>query len=505
MMNRLKSKSAIIAIIACFVAEVVFSDSLKLLLRVSVKTAPVCILLGGLAATFTALLAKKSVKPFSAFVLSVVYLLIIIFRFACNTSYLYNGALTPLVLVGAVILAIISAIKGIRGAGIYSALCYIPLTIVFVICCLLGGTDISFKYLSGIFSIADSGFLIGIAVSYSLFAPVILCAMFVECDNIRTVVKSGIVSTLLVTVMLTLAVGVFGRTAANYPSIIAEISKNVSVGKFFQRLEGFADASYIVAASAVITILGSMIGESTPKKKYKHIDATVTLVVSVSAGIISYISMINGELKNIMLTVTAFSGIAAIVLVLIEVLDKRRVASLACVVAICILCGCTSSREIENQTFVVITAFDGDRIHLVTENGSGKNMYTAETDSLAEAVSAVEASRSVSISLLQAEMLVIGGGSDCCFALSQALESDMPNSASVVMMEGDFVKLYDTVSNNYESPFDFVSAIQTSAKQSGYACEPASTVMADIVETGQATIGVLGEKGMTGDIIVEIK
>lgn len=447
-MTKLKSRSAAVAVIVCFAAEVIFSDALKVIFELSGKSAPVCILLGGAAAVALMPIASRFGNKIAALSVAAIYTYIILFRLANNTAYLYNKEITAYILIGAVILIIISAVKGIRGAGIYSALCFIPLIVVFIVCCAFGGVDFNRQFIGGIFS---GNILSGSVAALVLFFPFSLCAVFIGRDNLKSAVISGSAAIISIFAMAIIAIGVFGKTASDYPSVIAEMSKNVSVGKFFQRLEGFADASYIVAVSSVISILGAMIGECIRMINFKRSKALAALTLAV-------------------ISVT--------------------------------LCGCTAKHEIETQTFVVITAFEGDKIHLITESGNGSNMYTADTADLSEAVRAVEQSKNVSISLLQAEMVIIGKNANIERAMNQALNSDMPNSASIMLTDGDLNKLYEVISNNYPSAFDYAAAVQSNAERSGFACEPASALKAGYEELGKMTVVVLDENGIKGSITV---
>lgn len=503
-MTKLKSKSAAVALIVCFYAEAVFSDAFSLLYCTAGKAAPLCALIGGAIATLMIFVASYVNRPAVGFIISALYTLIIIFRLASNTSYLYNGALTAYVLAGASVLAVIAAVKGVRGAGIYSALCYIPLIAVFVVCCLLGGTDFHIDYLNDFVSKGTHGFLWGIAIAFSTFAPAAICTLFIDKGVRRNALIASGISTVAVAVMLLLAVGVFGRTAEDYPSVIAELSKNVSVGKFFQRLEGFADASYIVCASVAVTALGAMMGDSMTCVQKKLPKIISIAVITVAFGTLSYIAVKNEEVNRTLLTISALAGFAVIPLMLSGLCKAKHITATVCALALfATFCGCTSSHEIENQTFVVITAFEDDTIHLITENGSGKNMYSAKTNSLSEAVNLIETTESVSISLLQAELLIVGDGADINSALMQSLDSDMPNSSSVMLMDGDVTALYERISEKYESAFEFVSAVQSGAEHSGYASPPASAVKASIEEMGSARIGVLCEDGISGLAIIK--
>ncbi len=446
-MTKIKSKSAAIAMIVCFAAEIVFSNALQTVFSLAGKAAPICVLLGGAATTLIMPISNKLSNSAVKFTVAVVYTVIVIMRLISNASYLYNKQLTLYIVISAFVLLIVSAIKGLRGAGIYCALCFVPLAAVFAVCCIFGSVDINLEFFKGVL---NYNILSGTVAAVFMFVPFMLCASFVSRDNIiSSSVVSGI-SFVLISVMMLIAVGVFGSTADDYPSVISEMSKNVSIGKFFQRLEGFADASYILSASAVITTLGAIIGEC---------------------------------LK--------ISG-----------LKLRKSALVLCAALLVALCGCTAKHEIETQTFVVVTVFDGDKIHLMTESGRGGSMYSASTSNLTQAIDAIENSESINISLLQSEMVIIGNGADVELAMDQTLKSDMPNSAAIMLSDCDFDKMYSDISESYPSVFDFAAAIQSSAERFGYVCEPASALKAEYEEKNRMTVGILDENGIIGNITI---
>ncbi len=499
-MNKLHQKITAIAAVACFAAELAFSDALSLLFKLSGKTAPLCVLLGGGLAVALMFAANKLRSKAAAFAIASIYAVTVMLRLAQNTAYLYNGKLTLAVLAAAVVLAMISGIKGIRGAGIFGAICFIPLLAVFAVCCVFGGVDVNFAFFNGIIK---GNILSGTLLSFSLLSPFALCALFTEKSSIRACAATGTVSTAMIVLMLAIAVGVFGVTASDYPSVIAEMSKNVSFGKFFQRLEGFADASYIVAAAAAITFLGAMIGETVELRSFKYSRAVAVGLVFILSAALAYTSVKVDFVKASLLLLTSYASVAVTAIIFVIFLGKRRLTALTCAVLMLMLSGCAAKREIETQTFVVITAFDGDKIHLITENANGGNMYSAETTDLALAVKAVEQSKSVSISLLQAELLLIGGGANIRSSMAQALASDMPNSAAVMLMEGDIGKMYESISANYESVFDYVASLQSNAERSGIVCEPASAIKAEYEETGKTSIGLMDEMGIKGNIDIK--
>ncbi len=499
-MSKLKSRSAAIAIIICFTAEAVFSDALSLVFKTAGKMSPVCVIVGGGAAVLLMLCANNANKNGLIAAVVAAYAAVVLFRLAANTSYLYNGLLTPIVILGAAALAIISAMKGLRGAGIYCALCFVPIIFVFVICCIFGGVDFRFDFFTGFTDFGIKGFLIGSLTSFSIFSPIVLCAMILDAENLNTAVITGAISVAAVAVMMFIAIGVFGKTAANYPSVIAEMSKNVSFGKFFQRLEGFADASYIVSASAVITVLGALVGDDSSNKRI--IRAAVSAAIFLVSGAIAYISIGVEAANKVMQIVSVVVGIAVIATIAVSFINKKHIKIAACMVLIMSLCGCTAYREIETKTFVVITAFEDDKIHFITESGKGGNMYTVGTENLKEAVKALENSKSISVSLLQAELILIGNGANIELSLSQSLESDMPNSAAIMLVDGSISEIYDSISGNYKSAFDFVSSVQENAERGRFACEPASAIKAEYDELGSVAIGVLNENGISGNALV---
>lgn len=505
--GEIKSKSTAIAMIVCFYAEAAFSDAFRLLYETAGKAAPICAAVAGAAVSLLIPVANKAKKGMCTFIICAVYALLIMFRLASNAVYLYNGAITVYVIIAAAVLAVIAGVKGLRGAGIYAALCFVPLAAVFAVCCLFGGMNFHTEYLKGFILHDISGILAGIMLSLSLFAPALIAAVFTHKSTCRVCMCASAASSLAVTAMLFIAVGVFGATAQEYPSIVAELSKNVSVGKFFQRLEGFADTSYIAAASVAVVMLGSMIESNCTFFTVKYKKALCVAAVFAFAAVSACLSVKDETLSGILQLVTVWSGIAVAVFLIIRLFGLKRTAAAVCTLAIMCMCSCTSSREIERQTFAVIAAFDSadDKIHIVTENGDGKNLYSVEAKNLSEAIKTVESTKSLSISLLQTELILICGdeyGID--EVLNQVIYSDVPNSASVMLMKGSFEEMYNNISEKYESAFDFVSSIQSGAEKGGYVCPQASAVKAALAETGTAEIGIIGENGTEGNSTIRL-
>ncbi len=500
MNNGVRGFGAVVSMYLCIFGEIVFSGALKNLFVISGGTAVLCVAVASVLVVLLSFWFKNLTAGYVTALLSGIYLFLVIFRL-CESMVLFQSAgFMALVLVGLAVLCLLSFAYKIKGAAIFTAFCFVPIALIFALCCLLGIGEYDYSNLN--ITVVAADFILGTLVAFSLMFPLLLPLPYADKDYKPTAQYAlwGCCAAIILTTILgTMA---FGITATDYQSVIGEISKNVSVGKFFQRLEGPADAIYILSAVSVAVLLSAMIsgvGESKPSLKSKIIFA---VIIAVEAAL-SFLAVRYSLLYSFAQAVTVLFGFG--VLLFVPKLFKFKKLIIPIVFCLC-LCSC-STPQIENSVYAVAVAYDSrlDSVCFITEGGMGQSFYSVPAENFLQAQKEIERNRSIKLSLKQTGLVLLNKDcdkvEDC---ISQVLTSVIPNSALLCFYEGDIGGIYQSVTDNYQSAFDFVSALKSKVGQGDRVCNTVSRanllLKTDSAEPIAALIDGDGYKGYVSKI-----
>lgn len=470
MNNGVRGFGAVVSMYLCIFGEIVFSGALKNLFVIGGGSAVLCTALASVLVVLLSFWVKRFAAGRVTALLSGIYLFLVIFRLCESMALFQSAGFMALVLVGLAVLCLLSFASKIKGAAVFTAFCFVPIALIFALCCFLGVGEYDSSNLNITFAADD--FILGTLTAFSLLFPLLLPLPYTHKDYKSTAQYTlwGCCAAIILTTLLgTMA---FGVTATDYQSVIGEISKNVSVGKFFQRLEGPADAIHILSAVAVAVLLSAMlagVGESKPSPKSK----IIFVAVIVTQAVVAFLAVRYSLFYSFAQAVAALFGFG--VLLFVPELFKFKKLVIPIVCCLC-LCSCNTP-QIENSVYAVAVAYDGrlDSVCFITEGGMGQGFYTLPAEDFLQAQKEIERQRSIKLSLKQTGLVLLNKDcdrvEDC---VSQVLTSVIPNSALLCFYEGDIGGIYQSVTDNYQSAFDFVSALKSKTGQGDRVCNTVS-------------------------------
>jgi len=505
MNKRISDFGAAVSMFVCIFGEIVFSGALKSVYNLAGNSAFICFLIaGGVVVSLSPLLLRAK-TGFVTMAICSVYLLIVVSRLATSMALFQSKGIIIAVLVMLLALCLLAFGVKLRGAAIFTAVCFVAVGAVFILCCVLGIGEYRASNISPVFNNGIKGVVLGSVNAFSVLFPLTLPLLYVDAKQKKTGIITLSACCFGIIVSAFLGSLAFGLTASNYQSVIAEISKNVSFGKFFQRLEGLADAVYILTATATIVLLSAMVG-STEKQKVKQklsfvIFSTVLLILFA----VAFLS-INLEIFYAVVQTVSFAFGLLLLLLIPDMIKLKRIVPVA--IALCMtltLCSCNGTKEIENSVYVVITACNSDgTVSLITESGKGGEIYTATANNLADAKGILECKHSIELTYSQMSGVLIndkyGKTSE---RIKEIINSSIPNSAVVYLYEGDITKLYEKLISTYESAFDFVSSLKLGNKEGKTICTTVSKVNTNLAKTDRAEVGIINEEGYAGSTVIK--
>ena len=503
MKNKVADIGAVISMFVCIAGEIVFSGAMKSVFTVAGNSTFLCFLVSGVTLVALSALAKKIKSSAVVSVVSTVYLLVVVSRLTASMVLFQSQGIIVAVLTAFALLSLLSFGVSLRGASIFTAVCFVVISVVFVLCAVLGVGEYQVSNIMPVFNKGVSGFVVGCLMAFSVLSPLVLPLLVV--DSKRN--KMGIVTLSAcccgVVVSAIFGTFAFGETAGQYQSVISEISKNVNFGKFFQRLEGLSDAVYILSATATVVLLSAMVGNVCVKKSKRPLAIFGTILIALFA--VAFLSVKFKLAYNVVQTVSVAFG--ALLLLLVPDLIKTK-KILPITLALCTFvtfCSCSGVREIENSVYVVITACDSKgNINLITESGKGGQIYTVKAETLEEAKNKVETKHCIELSYSQMSGLLFDEFyNKINERIKEVINSSIPNSAVVYQYEGEIGDIYEDLVTNYDSAFDFVASLKLGHEERGTICASVSKINTHLNAYNRARVGVVNREGYVGIVSIE--
>ncbi len=504
MNKRITDFGAILSMYVCIFGEIVFSGAMKSVYNLAGNSAFICFLIAGVAVVLLSPLLLRVKTGFVTMAICSVYLLLVLSRLVTSMALFQRKGIIIAVLVMLLALCLLAFRVKLRGASIFTALSFVAVGVVFILCCLLGIGEYKISNITPVFNNGIKGVVLGSINAFSVLFPLVLPLLFVEEKQKKTSIITLSACVFGIVASAFLGSLAFGVTASDYQSVIAEISKNVSFGKFFQRLEGLADAVYILTATATIVLVSAMVG-SAQKQKVKQKTSIIMFGAVMTVLLAVAFLSINFEIFYVAVqTVSVIFGFLVLLLIP-DMLKFKKIIPVA--MSLCLmmnLCSCSGIREIENSVYVVITACNSDgTISLITESGKGGEIYTATASSFAEAKNSVETQYSVELTYSQMSGVIIDKNhSKTKDIITEIINSNMPNSAVVYFYSGNSNRLYKDLITTYDSAFDFVSSLKLGHKERMTVCTTVSKMNTSLAKSGRAEVGIISEKGYIGSAVI---
>ncbi len=502
-MNRpINSFSSAISIIICLLSELAFSSAFKQVYSFAGNGAWLSVLIAGAAVTLLIPIAIRGTFNRLFPVIGFLYIVLLMHRLAVSMALLKENSFILMILIATAVFITASACYGLRGAVIFSALCFVPIVIVLIICFLLGLKDYSFEYLTPMFDSEIYGVLIGSFNAFSLVSILLLPMPLIDTKHSRAIAITCALSTIALSCIMLLGSMTFGVTAEQYSSVVSEISKNVSVGKFFKRLEGLADAAYILTATVSLTLISAITLKGNRSAKNKALKPIIVFLFSVIGAIVAYYSISNKAVFELMKLISVCSGVGVVLCIILSIIKKKKTVIALAIVQILMLCSCNATGEIENQTYVVITFWNEktNSFAFVTENGSETEYYSVKADDINEATKLLETNKSLTLSFEQMGLLMLSVDSDSVLSWAQmVIGSNIPNSAGLCFYIGNPQDIYDNQISKKESAFEYVSLLMSSENIKHLTISEVNTILQN-KSSKQAFTLLLDKNGCIGSV-----
>ncbi len=505
MNKKISGIGAALSMLVCIAGEIVFSGAMKNVFAVAGNGAFLCFAVSSVAIIALAPAFLRMSPGVISAAVSTVYLLPVLSRLAQSMTLFQSKATLVAVLVCVAALCVLSFGVKTKGAALFTALSFIPVAGVFVLCLLLGWGEYDLQNALPVVSNGFGSLMLGTLNSFSVLFPLLLPLIYIDTQNRKT----GLIglSSCLAGITLSAALGVFafGLTASDYQSVTAEISKNVSVGKFFQRLEGPADIAYILSAICAITLLGAMAGGGVSGKIKFNVSLCLFSSTVAVITVVSFLSVMYEPAFRLTQTVAAVTGCGLLFFVPKWFGNFKRVAPAA--IALCLLlCSC-GGQETERVDYVVAASYDSrsQTVYFATERGDGGHFYALTAQDFDAARQAAERKYNIALSFKQLGAVMFDV--DCPNIhnrIKEMIQSELPNSAVLCFFDCDFRDLYDEQIKSYSSAFDFVSAVKSGAEGSDSVVRNLSKINQMLsTPSALASAGVIGQEGYDGCLIFD--
>ncbi len=503
--NKICGTGAVLSMFVCVSGEIVFSGAMNSVFKVAGNGAFLCFAMASVAiVALSSAFLKMSAGVVTAAVCTL-YLLSVISRLAQSMALFQSRATLIAVLISISALSLLAFAARVKGAALFTALSFIPIGGVFLLCLFLGWREYDVNNALPIMSGGLSGLLLGTLNAFSVLFPLLLPLIYTSRQNKRAGVTALCSSLVGITLSAALGTLAFGLTASDYQSVTAEISKSVSIGKFFQRLEGPADIAYILSSVCAIVLFSAMAGTGLRGK----IKLRTSLIIFSSAiaviTVTSILSVTYEPAFRLYQAVAALMGCTLLFFVPKWLGKIKRVAP--AVIALCLLlCSC-GGQEIERVDYAVIASYDSrsQTVCFVTERGDGGHFYTVSAQELGSARKEVERRHNVNLSFKQLGMVMLD--IDCQYVygiVKELISTELPNSAILSFFECDFNLLYEKQIKSYSSAFEFVSAVKSGKKDADAVVRSLSKVNQMLsTSSAVASAGVIDVNGYDGCLIFD--
>ena len=509
-MKKAMHSSSVWLITAALMSEVILSYALKPIYEVAGNGAWISVLLSGAIVTAMIPIVSRCKVKLAVSAAAFLYLLVTVSRFVCYADKnLDNIAVTVAIL--ALVVCIVGAWIGNYGASVLASYSAVTVLIIIALCVILGISEYSLDLAKPITGNGLLGIIKGAAVSFSAMSVVLVFAADSKAETNKPYIVSTAVMSAVTSGVVFLGSCTFGSTASMYGSVLTEISKCVSLGKFFQRLEGLSVIAYIVAFYATVAVLSSIAFENLTlfTLKYKKMIISGSLFAFVS--VIAYLSAIDATVRSFAENIAMFAGVGVLIIIFASFagkLTKKACLFIAC--SLLFTMTSCSGNDIESMVYVTSIGYEqvGDSLKYTFYGQDGKDTVILESsaDGVINAVRESENKYGKKFTLKQTELLVISDSLDNYEQpIKEILSEKINNSASVVLTADPVKEIFKSSDKEFESAHDFASRIVTAEKSSeGFICEKCSKFYANLKSPSEVSVtGVISRKRLMGSAFVK--
>ncbi len=306
--------------------------------------------------------------------------------------------------------------------------------------------------------------------------------------------------------LLPVAIGVAGVAAWSalslfvYPramltaekNLIIEITKNLSFGRFFQRMEFVGSLLFLLLSLLMILMLSCRLAESLkaclPQKKPRRwVTAGLYLVAALPA-------FLRDSVPGLVEFAFCLSAVAAVLAVLFACPGKRRSRIAAAALALCLLSSCVSYREIDTQEYPRIVgveaAGDAARFSFRTDDAT----YTVPADSLQAAKNAVNLRKPKPMDLSQLGMVLVDADSFPLIEklLAEIQDTDIHNAVQIAVTENRISELEEADFSSYQGISEYLNEYKSKQEAYPFLDNTAFKASTALAEQGTCLLPLVG-------------
>lgn len=502
--------SSVWLITAVLMSEVLLSYALKPIYEAAGNGAWISVLIAGAVVTAMIPIVSRCKVKLAVSAAAFIYLLVTVSRFVCYADKnLDNIAVTVAIL--ALVVCIVGAWIGYYGANVLALYSAVTVLIIIVLCVVLGISEYSLDLAKPVTGNGLMGIVKGAAISFSAMAVVLVFAADSKAKSSKPFIAATAVASALTSGIVFLGSCTFGNTASMYGSVLTEISKCVSLGKFFQRLEGLSAIAYMVSFYATVAVLSSIAFKNLTlfTLKYKKMIISGSLFAFVS--VVAYLSAIDKTVRSFVEYVAMFAGVGVLIIVFVSCATKitKKMCLLVAFSLLFTMTSC-SGNDIESMVYITSIGYEqnGNSLKYTFYGQDGKDTVILESsaDGVINAVRESENEYGKKFTLKQTELLIMSDLLDNYEQpIKEILSENINNSASVVLT-GDKVKdIFKDSDKKFESAHDFASRIVAAEKSGdGFICEKCSKFYADLKSPSEVAVtGMISRKRLMGSAFVK--
>lgn len=281
--------------------------------------------------------------------------------------------------------------------------------------------------------------------------------------------KYALVSAAVAVILSTLYLWVFPpNVLTDKRNLLIELSKNISVGRFFQRMEFVSIMIFLIVSMLfsiyIMTVIGSLIGRkglTKGKKRLMHIG------VYLVAAICAFLALADLRI------VRAFAWIAGVAVLLSVLLKiparfKRTLAGAMCVCLLAVsLTSCMKYNEIDQFEYPLIIGAEenGEAIRFCFR--TEESAYSASGDSLLDAVEAINRQQAKGLDLSQLGMVLVPAKSYdlLCALVTEIQETYVHNTVQIAVTESSITELENADFSSYSGISEFFDEYKSKLEQ----------------------------------------
>ena len=421
---------------ACILVYMLSSGVLNYVIAASGLFSPL-VLLFGLVVVLGFALMLKNVKACDFFVTAFVTFLAVyvVLTFSITLDkYIYHNAEVYKIVFLVLLIGLIGLFVNFESSAYLLKLFSTILSVLFLFVLALSFSNARFdSFVSSDLPNKTNLFML-IINSIFAFLPLLLPILKKDRFSIKPIIICGLI-VLIYSLVLQLTVP--GFVVAEDKNIFLEMSKNISLGKFFQRMEFVSTITLCITTLCIILYLFSMIRSKIDEKftlKSKRLLLTFACIIFVSTASIIGV----GDSASLGL-IKSLSLVSVVLAIMFSVFNryKKQIITLALSISLIInLSACMNYNEIDKLKYPLIIAIgSNDSTHNNFYFRTESTTFNAAADSISSALKTINAHSVKQLDLSQLGLVILSNDSyeDIVKVIEEIQTTDIHNSVLIAV------------------------------------------------------------------------